>query len=188
MCKYNENSNATVGYDIDIYEIALHSEDPEQIKAIYEDLVEGEDDQELIESILMNQHTPVEVLWKFTDGWNDEKVLVARHQNASEDILKILAMDECDDVRKAVAKNNNTTEAMLDIMCNDRCLQVREAVAKNKSIGRYALSVLMTDSDEDVRAAVAANTKIDLSVIHTLMYDDSEKVKYSLKANTVCTA
>lgn len=210
MCKYGEETkNVTVGEEIDVFNIVCSSEDPEQIKIIYEDLGEFNFDDEDYENILcaiaQNSNTSSDVLAEIArvridelenmynvTGWLLGKV--AENTNTTIDTLTAITNCELKGewydgesfTKKAVANNPNVSNDILWKLAHDNFVEVRVAVAELTD-NIDLLKVLAMDESKYVRRAVADNSNTTKEMLHIMCGDNAPMVREHVAKNVNCS-
>ena len=101
--------------------------------------------------------------------------------SAPADLLRELARDEDEDVRRAAAGNPSAPEDALRRLARDE--DARYGVAWNRSAPIDLLRELARDEDEGVRRAVARNRLAPEDALRRLARDKSETVRRVVASN-----
>ena len=121
-------------------------------------------------------------LWReFYGVWPDHAEWFLAYAPITPSVLKRLAVDEGDEVRKCVALNANCPAGVLETLAADESAGVREHVARNANCPASALAALAADEDKWVREIVAQNANCPVDVLGALSQDESEWVRAAAK-------
>jgi predicted DNA-binding WGR domain protein len=137
------------------------------------------------EKIARNPNCSTELLEKLTHLKFEVGVREAIADNAktSPDVLKALAEDENDYVKRSVASNENTPSEILRKMAVNENSKLRFLVAKNRKTPKDILENLYKDDEDTVREYVAANINTPIHVLEILAKDDKSDVLLAIAAN-----
>ena len=137
------------------------------------------------EKIARNPNCSTELLEKLAHLKFEVGVREAIADNAktSPDVLKALAEDENDYVKRSVASNENTPSEILRKMAVNENSKLRFLVAKNRKTPKDILENLYKDDEDTVREYVAANINTPIHVLEILAKDDKSDVLLAIAAN-----
>ncbi|UUO14356.1 hypothetical protein [Dolichospermum heterosporum] len=108
---------------------------------------------------------------------------VARHPNASIEILQKLANDNELYVRSEILDNYQIPTEILDKLSDDIELSIRRKIANSAKTPTYLLDKLSMDKEPMIRIVVALNSNTPLNVLERLSLDNEVKVRGSVARN-----
>lgn len=121
------------------------------------------DDPKLKDKLLNDKRTPTEVLAKILaqDGSLDTKMAIARHPNATAEMLQSFAGESDLNLKYMVANHANTLPDTLKQLAQEQDPEIQLAVADNKNTPPEALWALSHSSDPEL--SVKAFLKLPLN-------------------------
>ena len=111
------------------------------------------------------------------------RVAIARRDDITESIAKILSQDNSNYVRRHLAMNSNISFKTIDLLSQDSDYYVRVGVAKNINTPSEILKKLAIDCHVKVRKAVTQNHNTPLDIIKKLANDANKIVRAAAKDN-----
>lgn len=102
-----------------------------------------------------------------------ERYITAGNETVSIAVLKQLATDESEAVRRRVAENPRTPDHILIDLATDSACEVRLTVAEHGSTPLSVLEMLALDACADVRFGIAENARTPWHILRILTYDDN---------------
>jgi hypothetical protein len=96
------------------------------------------------------------------------RLLVAKHRNLPQTLLRRLARDDDWRVRQAIAAHMRTPPKVLQSLAKDSDRDVREAVARNSQTPAESLEHLLADNNDAVRLAARSNKNAPRTMVELL--------------------
>lgn len=112
------------------------------------------------------------------------RAAVAGNPNSSADLLRVLARDDDQNVRRYLAANASCPVDLLEELARSPFEWVRGSVAGNASCPEALLRCLARDHEAEVRGAAACNPRCPSDVLAPLVKDTDTDVRCLIAGNT----
>ena len=140
----------------------------------------------VVYTALRNPNTPVSALERLLDSHNDETILgvLAKHPNATSNILIGLSANESAKVRQAVVSQEQCPVEILENLAFDSVLEVQQKVAANPNTPNPILETFAQSENTAIRTAVASNPNLSQTTLEQLANDEKIEVRRKVAENS----
>lgn len=105
------------------------------------------------------------------------KYILAGRDKEHESVLRRLARDHDENIRRRVAENCDCPKDVLEALARDTCTDVRIAVALNRKANRPVYNNLCKDPSPDVRFMIASTSYMPVFLLRKLATDENPYVQ-----------